>query len=95
MQDIKVGDVITFTGDDENNTVLREEVMGRIDQVVFTRSLLDKGATSSLHTPDLIEDLIAYGWELEEKEVDMTDFSNFLGDDPTKSLDKLTIRRTD
>jgi hypothetical protein len=65
MQDIKTGDVIRFVCDDEQKTILREEVMGRIDQIIFTRTLLNGGAVSSLHPALLIEDLVTYGWEKE------------------------------
>lgn len=67
MDDLKTGDVIRFIGDDVNETVLREEIMGRVDQVIFTRSLLKDGAVGSLNPAQLIEDYVTYGWTKEIK----------------------------
>lgn len=65
MEDLKTGDIIKFVGDDQAATVLREEILGRVDGILFTRSLYEGGSVSSINPPQLIEDLVTYGWEKE------------------------------
>lgn len=62
MENISKGDIILFIGDDEPKTTIREEIVGRAGNVVFTRTLLENGAVSSINPPQLIEDLITFGW---------------------------------
>lgn len=63
MQDLKKGDVIVFSEGSEEP--VREEVLGRLEDIVFTRKLFPSGAVGSPLGPQLIEDLITYGFNKE------------------------------
>lgn len=63
MQDLKKGDIIVFQEGDD--VISREEVLARLEDIVFTRILYDEGAVGSLQAPQLIEDLITYGFKKE------------------------------
>lgn len=60
MENLKKGDIITFAD-------IRAEVMALIEGIVFTRRVYHNGKVGPLQQPDLIEDLIAYGYKKEEK----------------------------
>ena len=61
MQNLERGDVIGF-----NDGKAREEVMARLENIVWTRNILPSGAVSTLNKPQLIEDLATYGFVKEE-----------------------------
>ena len=65
MQDLKAGDVIVFQEGQEE--AVREEVLGRLENLVFTRRLFSTGAVGSPNGPQLIEDLITFGFNKEER----------------------------
>lgn len=63
VKDVKKGDIIFFRGD---GVTIREEVVARLEDIVFTRELFRSGAVGPLDKPVLIEDLSNYGFEVEE-----------------------------
>ena len=63
MNNLKVGDIIKFIGDDENKSIHREEIRGVCDKVIFTREILDNGFGETTYRD--IDDVITMGWNLE------------------------------
>lgn len=55
MNDLKTGDVIS-------NGLILEQVLARLEDIVFTRNMLPNGAVGPLNKPQLIEDLIVHGF---------------------------------
>lgn len=67
METLKIGDIITFIGDDIEKTVHKEEVRGIAGNLLFTRTLIDTLNGAKFGPTELlgdIEDLITFGWKL-------------------------------
>lgn len=62
MYNLKTGDVIFFK---TNSTHIREQVIARLEDMVWTRRLLTSGGVSNILGPVEIDDLITFGWEVE------------------------------
>ena len=58
MNDLKKGDIIVAEG-------IREVVLARLEDLVFTQRLFETGARGNVSPATEIEDLITYGFELE------------------------------
>ena len=60
MQDLQKGDVIVF-----NESDIREIVLARLEDLVWTQKLFPSGAKSCVSPATEIEDLIAWGFTKE------------------------------
>ena len=98
MENINTGDIIKFVGDEVGEkTVIREEVVGRVGKVVFTRTLLESGAVSSMNPPQLIEDLVTYGWTREtqvQRELTIGESMVGLDFNPSNNVDVQWVKET-
>lgn len=98
MENINTGDIIKFVGDEVGEkTVLREEIVGRVGKVVFTRTLLENGAVTSINPPQLIEDLAVYGWTKEtqvQKELTIGESMVGLDFNPSNNPDVQWVKET-
>ena len=56
MDNLKIGDIISFSGN-------KEEVRGIAGNVIFTRKVFEKGFGQTTLLGD-IEDLVTFGWKL-------------------------------
>lgn len=60
MQDLKRGDFIVFHD-------LKEEVLARLEDLVWTQRITEKGGREPVSQAQEIEDLVNYGWKLESE----------------------------
>lgn len=62
MNNLKIGDIIEFTGDELVPVLHKAEVRGICGSIVFTREILEVGVTATSFSE--LEDLITFGWKL-------------------------------
>ncbi len=64
MENLQLGDILFFIGDDIEKKLVREEVRGIAGNVIFSRTINETGTSATQFLGD-IEDLKTMGWNIE------------------------------
>lgn len=73
MENLKVGDIIQFVGDELVISFHKAEVRGICGSIIFTREIYEKGVSNTAYLE--LDELITMGWTKLEAEIpDMPGF---------------------